>query len=203
MIDQEYPQCSHDGSPLVIKQTKRSPEQLKKSFYYSAYYFCPRCKRIYHDEKFKVVSERPTLFNAPNSKKIFDIEIWTDGACSRNGAPNAKAAWAFVSGKHEEAGLVDGKQTNNRGEALAIYHALVWAASKGYKKIKINSDSQITLHGVAKDPKKVKENRDIFERIYHTVLKHNLEVEYVKVLGHSDNNDNNRADALAVKLSLE
>lgn len=156
--------CRVDGTPLIVKETKRTTDQLKKPFYYTAYYFCPRCRRMYFSDKFKQINDNYELFTTSHAllSGEYDVEIWTDGASSNNGRPEARAGWAFVAGKYEEAGPVDGKQTNNRGEALAIFHALSWAAGKGYKRIRIHTDSQITLHGLAKRPELVKENRDIF-----------------------------------------
>ncbi len=197
--------CKSDGTPLKLTTSKRTPQQLKKHYYYSAYYHCPTCKRIYFDNKYKIVNSNYELFMGKNDgdPSSFDVEIWTDGASSNNGRPNAKAAWAFVTNKYEESGLVDGKQTNNRGEALAIYYALLWAAGKGYRKIRLHTDSQITLHGVVKHPDKVKENKDIFQKIYEVVTKNNLDISYQKVLGHSGDVNNERADRLAVRLTLQ
>lgn len=196
--------CRVDGTPLVLKQSKRSPEQLKKQYYYTAYYFCPKCGRMYFSDTFKVINSNYDLFTGKNSmtQGTYDIEIWTDGASSNNGKPHAKAAWAFVAGDIEEAGLVDGKQTNNRGEAWAIYHALRWAVGKGYKRITIHTDSQITIHGVMKSPDRVKENRDIFQQIHEVISQNQLQVDYQKVLGHSGDQNNERADRLAVKLTM-
>jgi ribonuclease HI len=118
-----------------------------------------------------------------------------------NGKPNARAAWAFVSGETERAGLVIGKQTNNTAEAFAIYHALVWAGELGYKKIKLHTDSQISLHGVNKHHSKVKVNREIFEKIANVIEKNSLQIEYVKVLGHSGDPNNDRVDKLANELA--
>ncbi|MGH7203862.1 MAG: RNase H family protein [Candidatus Levyibacteriota bacterium] len=133
----------------------------------------------------------------------FDAEIWTDGACISNGTPNARAAWAFVSGKTERAGRVEGKQTNNVAEGLAIYNALVWAAEKGYKRVKIYTDSQISLFNVQKTPDKVKQNAEIFHNIAKTIADNHLTVEYVKVLGHSGDPNNERADKLANTLATQ
>lgn len=196
--------CKKCGAELVIRQTKRTPSQAAKPYYYTAYYLCPSCGRIYHDDQFKVVNqtasflEKNVLFNDSS----FDAEIWTDGACSNNGKPQAKAAWAFVSGAYEANGRVEGKQTNNRGEALAIYHALSWAGEKGFKNIRLHTDSQISIHGVLKDPEKVKENRDIFQDIHDVIKKYQLTVDFQKVLGHSGNVNNERADKLATSLVL-
>src|SRR6266403_3594052 len=118
--------CKNCGAKLSVKSTKKTTEQLKKPYYFTAYYFCPHCKKLYHDEKFKVYNNQTSLpsslfENPTNPLSSSEVSIWTDGACVHNGTPRARAAWAFVSGKTERAGLVDGKQTNNVAEALAIY----------------------------------------------------------------------------------
>lgn len=156
---------------------------------------------MYHDDAFKVVNKNYDLFThetLPHS--AFDVEIWTDGACSHNGTKLAKAAWAFVSGDYEERGFVEGKQTNNTAEAYAIYHALLWADKKGYKIVRIHSDSQITIHSLQKSPERVKENREIFQKIHEVIKKNDLSVVYTKVAGHADDVNNNRADRLANSL---
>jgi ribonuclease HI len=191
--------CKNCGGKLIVKSTQKTPEQLKKAYYYSAYYFCPSCKKLYHDDKFKVINTPlpdPLFSELKNSVK-YDIEIWTDGACVNNGKPNARAAWGFVSGKTERAGLLEGVQTNNRAEAFAIYHALVWAAEKGFRSIKLHTDSQISIHGVSKDPSKVLKNRDIFEQIAQVIKGTQLKVDFIKVLGHSGDPNNERVDKLA------
>lgn len=204
--------CKNCGDSLEERKTKRTAEQLKKPYYYSAYYFCPSCKKLYHDEKFKVHNNQ-TSFLSParatqnKSRKValnfgehegeYDAAIWTDGACVSNGTPNAKAAWAFVSGKTERAGRVEGKQTNNVAEGLAIYYALLWAAEKGYKKIHLHTDSQISLFNLKKPASKVLANREIFEDIEKVIAENGLAVEYTKVLGHSGDPNNERADKLA------
>ena len=191
--------CKHCNSPLVIKETKKSPSQLEKKYYYTAYYSCPNCKRLYHSDEFKIVNkENESLFdNKELSIGGKAINIWTDGACVGNGQKNAKAAWAFVSGKHEESGRVVGKQTNNTAEGYAIYHALLWAAQNKHKEVRIHSDSQISLYNLKKLPEKVKENREIFIKIDDLINTHNLSVKYVKVLGHSGDVQNERVDKLA------
>lgn len=195
-----FEKCKYDNSPLELREVKRSSQQLLKKYYFTKYYFCPTCKRMYFSDAFKVENKNFDLFSKDEIAQ-FDVQIWTDGASSHNGKENAKAAWAFVAGKHEDAGLIDGKQTNNRAEAFAVYHALKWAGKKGYKKIKIHTDSQITIFGVLKSHEKVKENRDIFALIAEEVKRNNLDVKYEKVLGHSGDKNNERADRLAVSLT--
>jgi ribonuclease HI len=199
--------CKNCGHPLEIRSTKQTAAQKKKPFYYSAYYFCPSCHKLYHDDKFKITNEQTTLrfgkveeshFGSLEvDKNGYDVEIWTDGACVYNGTPRAKAAWAFVSGETEQEGLVEGKQTNNVAEGLAIYYALVWAAERKFRKILLHTDSQISLFNLQKPASKVKVNREIFEKIEAIIAINGLKVEYKKVLGHSGDPNNERADKLA------
>lgn len=195
--------CKHCGSSLIVKQTHRTPHQLKKQYYYTAYYFCPSCKRIYHSDEFKVVNENYDLFNSVHDEagEPVEVEIWTDGACVNNGKENAKAAWAFVSGEFELAGVVSGKQTNNRAEAQAILESLIWAGEKGYRNVKIYADTLITLQSLKKPLNKIKANTDIFEKIFNTIHKYHLKLVYEKVLGHSGIRDNERVDKLANSLA--
>lgn len=227
--------CKTCGGKLIQRETQKKASQLEKAYYYTAYYFCPKCQKIYHNDRFKVVSDNQnSLFNISNNLKvgkeakngfwtsqkqnnvsgdefkrsanadsrIFDVEIWTDGACVSNGQKHARAAWAFVSGKTEKADLVPGaKQTNNVAEGLAIFHALDWAAKKNFKKIKIYTDSQITIHNLNKPASKVKVNQEIFRNIEQIISQNKLEVSYEKVLGHSGDINNERADKLANTLA--
>ncbi len=195
--------CRNCGAELVVRQTQKKSSQLSQPFYYNAYYMCPRCGNVYHDEKFKIINNSLSWLDktAPAEVSSSDIEIWTDGACTNNGTAHAKAAWAFVSGKHEKGGLVVGRQTNNRAEAYAILYALVWAAGKGYKSIAIHTDSQISIFGVSKHYSKVKVNQDIFKEIAHIITESKLTVTYKKVLGHSGDINNERVDKLANNLA--
>lgn len=198
--------CKNCGNTLIVKQTRRTPEQLKKSYYFTAYYSCSNCGRLYHDEKFKVTNQNYELLTAgPHSPAEIgsdvDVNIWTDGACRNNGTADAKAAWAFVSGDYEASGIVEGKQTNNTAEAYAIYHSLLWAVEKSHRRIRVHTDSQITIQSLMKHHAKVKANQEIFKKIADLIAENNLEVSYTKVPGHADDVNNNRADKLANSLA--
>ena len=57
------------------------------------------------------------------------VEIYTDGACSKNGQPGARASWAFYLPAHEslsKAGCVppDDLQSNQRGELMGLSEAV-------------------------------------------------------------------------------
>ncbi|MBU3978240.1 hypothetical protein KKE68_00885, partial [Patescibacteria group bacterium] len=70
-----------------------------------------------------------------------------------------------------------------------------------FKKIKIYTDSQITIHNLRKPANKVKVNQEIFQKIENLIKQYNLLVDYEKVLGHSGDVNNTRADKLANKLA--
>jgi ribonuclease HI len=194
--------CKNCGTPLLQRSTKRTPEQLTKQYYFTAYYFCPKCQKMYHNDRFKVVNKNYDLFTQDEVEPSeVDVNIWTDGACRANGTEQAKAAWAFVSGEYEDSGIVEGKQTNNTAEAYAIYHALLWAVKEGQKKVKVHTDSQISIHSLTKPVHKVVANREIFAKIQDLIQENNLKVQYEKVAGHADDVNNNRADKLANTLA--
>ncbi len=200
--------CKNCGRVLQQKSTKRTAEQLKKPYYYTAYFYCAHCRKLYHNDKFKVINRQTSAFDQKaldtlDTSPNFDAEIWTDGACVHNGTERAKAAWGFVSGTTERAGLVVGKQTNNVAEGLAIYHGLLWASSMKYKKIKVYTDSQISLFNLQKAPEKVKQNSEIFFNIASVISSNGLTVTYEKVLGHSGDPNNERADKLANALATQ
>lgn len=225
-IMNEVRTCRTCGSKLVIRETQKKPSQLKKAYYYKAYFYCPKCQKIYHDDIFKVenafqppLAPQPHLPSPSQGRKgenditppltrggregfSPDVEIWTDGACVFNGQHNARAAWSFVSGKIEEAGLVPGsKQTNNMAEGLAILKALEWAAGNNFKKIKLYTDSQISIHNLKKPAIQIKANRELFQKIEDVINQNKLKVYYEKVLGHSGDINNERADRLANELA--
>lgn len=63
------------------------------------------------------------------------VRVFTDGACSRNGKAGAEASYACWFPEHKEystAGRVPATepQTNNRGELMAIYEAVLIAEKK-------------------------------------------------------------------------
>lgn len=62
----------------------------------------------------------------PVSNKV-PLNIYTDGACSNNGKPNAKAGFGVWFGENDERNIsqsYNGRQTNNVAELLAIVTAL-------------------------------------------------------------------------------
>lgn len=159
---------------------------------------------MYLSDEFKVLNKNYDLFSGQTKYgEPVDVEIWTDGACVNNGKPNASAAWAYVSGEFEQAGRVEGKQTNNRAEAEAVLHALRFAVEKGHRRVRILCDTQITIYSLQKPLEKIVANKDIFEKIFKVMKEHSLIVSYEKVLGHSGVEQNERVDKLANNLAIK
>jgi ribonuclease HI len=76
------------------------------------------------------------------------LEVFTDGAASRNGRPDCRAAYSVVfptAPELDEAARLPGPlQTNNRAETMAIVRALEIAAPIG-RPLKVNTDSLLLV----------------------------------------------------------
>lgn len=82
--------------------------------------------------------------------------VFTDGACHANGAHYAKASYAVVWPEHQSmnaACLLDGvHQTNNRGEMMALIHAIQQAVildPRYEKTLIVYSDSMLLIKTVS------------------------------------------------------
>ena len=85
------------------------------------------------------------------------MRVFTDGACSHNGRPGAKAGYAvwFPDAKNlsESARIPDSEpQTNQRAELSAIHRAVVILDANGYhnEDIKIYTDSEYSMNCLTK-----------------------------------------------------
>lgn len=145
-----------------------------------------------------------------SKKKKKTVIVFTDGACSGNPGPGG---WGvLLQWNNEEKELTGGANhtTNNRMEMRAVIEALNALNQPCY--VKIHSDSALIVNafkqgwidgwlkrGWKKANKKPVENRDLWEEMLAAMQPH--DVEWIKVKGHSDNERNNRVDALAVEAS--
>lgn len=153
------------------------------------------------------------------------IKIFTDGAASRNGLPDAKAGWGWVAYDEnnnilsEDCGPVKtGLPTNNRGEILAILEAFKYAAqllenfNPSAAEVVVYSDSAYCVNGYndwmhnwqklgwwrnKKQTSEVK-NRDLWIELYEYYDK-GLPVTVEKVKGHAGIMGNEYADKLAAQ----
>ena len=134
------------------------------------------------------------------------VEIYTDGACSGNPGVGGWGVVLFYRGIRKEMSGAEGDTTNNRMELTAMIKGL--SALKFACDVTLYSDSaycvdafnQGWIYGWQKngwrtaDKSEVK-NMDLWQSLLALTGKHN--VAFVKVKGHSDNEHNNRCDALA------
>lgn len=125
--------------------------------------------------------------------------IYTDGACSRNGFPGARASWAFwhQQYKYSMSGLVENeKQTCNTGELIAIKKAIEYAISKNLRDVIIYSDSSYAIGSIRKwRLTKKKKNYELISSIIE-ILRF-FPVSLNKIRGHSGIEGNEIADDLA------
>lgn len=134
------------------------------------------------------------------------VEIYTDGACSNNPGPGGYGA-ILIYGKREK--VVSGGEnntTNNRMELTAVIKAL--GALKEKCIVNLYTDSsyvhnafsqnwieQWQLNGWKNSNNKPILNKDLWEELLKLTNLHN--VNFIKVKGHSDNENNNRCDKIA------
>jgi ribonuclease HI len=152
------------------------------------------------------------------------VEVYTDGACSKNGQKEARASWAFYFPDHtsqSRSGRVpeDEHQTNQRGELMAISEA-VKQAEIGFSvleaDLKIYTDSMYSKNCLTTWlPSWVRNNwktsqggdvqhRDLIEDTANRLSRFkSFNITYVKAhTGGSDNQSkcNNIVDRMAVKV---
>ena len=135
-----------------------------------------------------------------------NIIIYTDGGCRGNPGLGAWAA-ILISEKYSlrlEIGESENNTTNNKMEMKAIIKAL--ERLKKSHNIKVYSDSAYLVNGMnewiyswqknnwIKSDKKPVENKEYWIKLIELSKKHNI--EFIKVKGHSDNKENNRADEI-------
>ena len=164
-------------------------------------------------------SQMPCFFKPVKEKVEFapEIYVYTDGACSNNGKPNAKAGAGVFFGEGDSRNLakrVEGKQTNNVAELSAIimaYHILENEIEAG-KNILICSDSNIAIGWCTttgrkyanKNWKKKKgeiPNVELIKKAYD-LFNNKSNIQFLKVAAHTGGSDkhsvgNDGADKLA------
>ena len=144
-----------------------------------------------------------------------EINFYCDGACKGNGKENSIGGW----GSHSfdiDMSIYGGEvnTTNNRMELLAAIRTIQWIIKEhlidmknpmaNNEKYIIHTDSSYVVDGITswiikwkiKDYKGVK-NPDLWQLLdkLNTHMSNTVEWKWVK--GHSDNEYNNRCDALA------
>ena len=135
------------------------------------------------------------------------VTIYTDGACSGNPGPGGWGAILMYKDKSKEFSGAEAMTTNNRMELIAVISGL--EALNEPCEVTLYTDSQYISNAInlgwleswqqkgwKRKGGEIK-NLDLWVRLVPLLDKHNVTFEWVK--GHSDNEYNNRCDALAVE----
>lgn len=128
------------------------------------------------------------------------IEIYTDGSAGpTNPGFGGWACILFFNGKKKElSGGVDGQNNTNNQMELRAIHEAIHALKENAKDhpIKIYSDSQWAINA-CNGKWKIKKNTEQVNAIKTAIKDRGLNIEWVWVKGHNDNEFNNRCDELA------
>lgn len=148
-------------------------------------------------------------------KFIPEIYVYTDGACTNNGKDNAKAGIGVYFGKKDKRNIskqIEGKQTNNCAELLAVIEAcnILKSDIDNNKNIVICTDSQYVINCCRSYGSKCENNnwngdipnKKLVKLIYNLCNKDNIKLLHVKA--HTSKSDehslgNVEADKLANK----
>lgn len=132
-----------------------------------------------------------------------NVTIYTDGAASGNPGPGGYGI-VLISGRHRlEKSQGFRLTTNNRMELLAVIEGLE-SLKIPCSNVTVYTDSRYVADAVekgwvfgweAKDFKN-KKNKDLWIRFLKIYRKHN--VRFIWVKGHSNNEENEKCDRLAV-----
>ncbi len=136
-----------------------------------------------------------------------EVVAYTDGACSGNPGPGGFGVVLLWNGHRREIARGFRLTTNNRMELLAVIEAL--GALKGRSRVVVWSDSQYVVHGIEKGWarrwrangwKKADKSRalnvDLWIELLDLLEAHSVRFRWTR--GHSGDEENERADELAV-----
>lgn len=186
----------------------------------------------YKSKKYaKKESKKPTYLqkrkrkeNDPHStlKRVSGvIHIFTDGACIRNGKPDAVAGYGvhFPHKEYEDVAkpFMYRPITNQRAELYAIYHALSTAVHDNLVKTTcIYTDSDYSINCLTKWCAKWKRdnwtrpkgdplmNLDIIRPLYELYEKNKSNVRFIHVFSHTGGTDDySKGNDVADKLALQ
>ena len=134
------------------------------------------------------------------------VTLYTDGACSGNPGVGGWASILIYNGKEKILSGAEEETTNNKMEILSVIKGL--EALKEPCEVTVYSDSQYTvspfidgyinswiLSGWRLADKKPVKNVEYWKRLIELTNVH--KVNFIKVKGHADNENNNRCDKIA------
>jgi len=177
-----------------------------------------KSQKIITPVKFKKLRKLKKKITPKVEEKPSEINVYTDGACSNNGKPDARAGFGVWFGKDDPRNNYEsftGPQTNNRAELLAIVSALSILRDDldDGKIVNIYSDSSYsirccTTYGKKCEKKDWKNNKggpipnvEIVKSVY-TFCKNYNNINFIHIKAHTGLTDkhsigNENADRLA------
>lgn len=136
------------------------------------------------------------------------LEIWCDGACSKNPGPGGWACVLVYGKQQKEISGGNIKTTNNRMELQALVEGL--SLLKSPTRVRVFADSEYVLNPITKGWLKgwIKKdwksssgapvkNQDLWQKLLPLLSMH--QIEFNKVKGHAGVTLNERVDTLAVQ----
>lgn len=152
---------------------------------------------------------------------IPDYYVYTDGACSNNGKPNASAGIGIYFGTNDNRNVskkIEGNQTNNAAELTAIIETyfIIEDDIKNGKKVAIVTDSEYAMKCVSSYGEKCYKkswkinipNKELVKHAYEIYMD-KPNINFIHIMAHTNNADihsigNDNADKLAnLSIGLE
>lgn len=135
--------------------------------------------------------------------KKYQVSMYTDGSCSRNGDPNAVGGYCAIltcKGKEKTVKGYEARTTNNRMELRAVIEGM--KALKAPSAVTVYTDSEYVAKNSTSAAKWLAEgtsraNMDLWKQLLDTAKagQHELAFEHVK--GHIGHPYNTRCDKIA------
>lgn len=171
-------------------------------------------ENIFDDIISDISTKTKTMQIEPRTEFVPDYYVYTDGACSNNGKPNAMAGIGIFFGLNDERNVskrIEGKQSNNVAELTALIdlYQILSTDIAANKCVTIVSDSNYALGCVSTYGEKCykkKWNVDIpnkeLVRTAYELYKNKKNVKFLLIKAHTENSDvhsvgNDGADKLA------
>lgn len=140
---------------------------------------------------------------------MINVNLYTDGACSRNGMEHASGGWCAIldyNGTRKKISGFESATTNNRMELTAVIEGV--KALKKPCQITVHTDSQYVCSGVSnyrewmsrgwKTAKgSVPKNRDLWDQLVKVGLTGGHKLKFVHVEGHAGHEMNEACDKQA------
>ena len=169
-------------------------------------------------KKCKTRQEAEVFVHAVETEDTFQWEryIYTDGACSNNGKPNAKAGYGIYFGPGDQRNvsrIVEGKPTNNVAELTAIREAIAFLDDNVPTVVVTDSEYAyrcVTTYGdyqAAQQWKNEIPNKELVRQVYEWYAPRRSTIRFLHVMAHTGDTDmhsvgNEAADRLAKQAIL-